>query len=238
MRTAAINTVRMLEKIMDLNPKNWPSAEEVLRFDYIRQRKTLSKQPIEGLAGKLAEVSFKACCAILTHLFMPMSACCLEPAVHMVSVVTSILVHYVLSSRHCSASNCMLAGQRCVLHGIPGVFSHNIEAARKKHLQLVGICYPAQSLSLHHLQGQLALWFKRVPSGAATLEHGQAAQLLNQAKAVLSPAQATHMAVVKHGSAAGMPAAATKPIPTGSILLAKACLLLSKHPLSCVSAAC
>ena len=98
------------------------------------------------------------------------------------------------------------------------MFTSKVEAARHKHLQLVRTCAFAESVSLDHLQCQLAQWIKPVPSRAARLEHGQAAQ----AKAVPSAAHATHMAVVKHGSAAGMPAAATKPIAPGSELLARA----------------
>ena len=56
-------TVNMLRAVMDFNPEARPSADQVLRFAYITQRRALSKEPMPGQPAKMAQVSLIACCA-------------------------------------------------------------------------------------------------------------------------------------------------------------------------------
>ena len=56
-------TLHMLRAMTSFVPASRPSAEQVLRYAYIAQRKTLSKKPIPGHPAKMAQVGFTACYA-------------------------------------------------------------------------------------------------------------------------------------------------------------------------------
>ena len=56
-------TLHMLRAMTSFDPSGRPSAEQVLRYAYIAQRKALNKEPLPGHPAKMAQVSFTACCA-------------------------------------------------------------------------------------------------------------------------------------------------------------------------------
>ena len=62
-------TVNMLRAMTSFEPASRPSAEQVLGYAYIAQRKLLSKEAMPGHPAKMAQVTFFACCGNPGALF-------------------------------------------------------------------------------------------------------------------------------------------------------------------------